>query len=114
MYLGINNLQFVDQRAFQRINSDLKGRFLLSNGEEYDCLVKVISPGGLCAFCDANNIIIGEIITVLIDEIGRIKGKVINFDDKRGYVIQIIASENTKRKLAEKIMLIANKDDIEF
>ncbi|AKK20413.1 PilZ domain-containing protein [Candidatus Liberibacter africanus] len=110
MYRGIHNLQFVDQRAFQRIKVDFKGRFLLFDGTEYDCVVKEISPGGLCIICDVPVCLVGKRFIVFVDKIGRIEGKIVNFDSNRGYAVRIIDSEDKKRKLADKLIWLANKD----
>ncbi|MFV0256341.1 PilZ domain-containing protein [Candidatus Liberibacter solanacearum] len=112
MYRGIHNLQFIDQRAFQRIKVDLKGRFLLFDGAEYDCVVREVSPGGLCIACDVPMVLIGERFIVFVEKIGRIEGKVVNFDIKKGYAVRIISSEDNRRKLADKLVWLANKDDL--
>ncbi|MBL0849156.1 MAG: PilZ domain-containing protein [Candidatus Liberibacter ctenarytainae] len=113
MYRGIHNLQFVDQRAFQRIKVDLRGRFLLFNGAEYDCIVREMSPGGLFFSCENSVALIGERSIVFVEKIGRIEGEVISFDS-RGCAVRIIASEQSRRKLAEKITWIANQDDLQI
>ncbi|WP_333948271.1 PilZ domain-containing protein [Candidatus Liberibacter brunswickensis] len=110
MYRGIHNLQFIDQRAFQRIKVDLKGRFILFDGSEYDCTIKEISTGGLYIACDVPIILVGKRFIVFIDKIGRIDGKVLSFDNKRNYEVRILGSEDKKRKLANKLVLLANKD----
>ncbi|AHA27879.1 PilZ domain-containing protein [Candidatus Liberibacter americanus] len=114
MYLGINNLQFVDQRAFQRVKLDLNGRFLLLCDKEYKCIIHEMSPGGLYIIIEAfDDVIIGNNYTIIIDEIGHIEAKIIRFDSKRrGYALKILASENTKRKIAANITWISNKDYI--
>lgn len=113
IYQGINNLQFVDQRAFQRVKVDLKGRFLLLCGEEYDCDIHEMSPGGLCVTCNVpDDIMIGKHYIICIDQIGRIEGKIIRFDTKRGYAVRIIASANIRRKIANNLTLISDKDDL--
>ncbi|CAL9914406.1 PilZ domain-containing protein [Candidatus Liberibacter solanacearum] len=112
MYRGIHNLQFIDQRAFQRIKVDLKGRFLLFDGTEYDCVVREVSPGGLCITCDVPMVLIGERFIFFVEKIGRIESKVVNFDIKKGYSVRIISSEDNRRKLADNLVWLANKDDL--
>ncbi|MBA5723855.1 PilZ domain-containing protein [Candidatus Liberibacter sp.] len=112
MYRSIRNLQFIDQRAFQRMKVDLRGLFLLFNGEEHECRVREVSPGGLCFSYDNVGIKIGERIIVFIEQIGRVEGKVINCDSKRGCVVRIITSEHNRQKLAEKLIWLSNKDDL--
>ncbi|XCE45890.1 PilZ domain-containing protein [Candidatus Liberibacter asiaticus] len=112
MYRGIHNLQFIDQRAFQRVKVDLKGRFLLFDGTEYNCIVREISPGGLCIVCDVPMFLVGERSIVFVEKVGRIEGKVVNFDSNRGYAVRIVTSENERRKLADKLIWLANKDDL--
>ncbi len=96
--------------AFQRVSVKLSGRLMLSNHEEYDCTALDMSPGDLVMRCDAVPRK-GERIIAYLDHVGRIEGSVARLGEGT-FVLQIVAPERKRSKLAAQLTWIANKHEL--
>ncbi|MCB1437983.1 MAG: PilZ domain-containing protein [Rhodobiaceae bacterium] len=96
-----------EKRRHQRVNVNLIGRFMLSDGEEYPCQTSNMSPGGVAL---VSSIIgrKGERIIVYLDEIGRLEGVIARVFNG-GFAVQIHATERKRDKLANQLTWLANR-----
>ncbi|SIQ12608.1 PilZ domain-containing protein [Rhizobium sp. RU20A] len=96
--------------SFQRVGVKLQGRLMLSNREEFDCLVDEMSPGDAVVQCDVapRN---GERIIAYLDHVGRIEGTVARITEG-SFVLQLTAPERKREKLAAQLTWIANKHEL--
>jgi hypothetical protein len=97
-------------RSFQRVTVNIRGRLMLSNYEEYDCVVTDMSPGDLCILCGGLPRL-NERVIAYLDHIGRIEGRVLEFI-KDGFVLSVNATGRKREKLAAQLTWIANKHEL--
>ncbi|WP_377289244.1 PilZ domain-containing protein [Rhizobium sp. SG2393] len=107
---GVSQAKQYDEGAFQRVGVRLSGRLMLSNHEEYDCMAAEMSPGDAVMMCEVMPRK-GERIIAYMDHVGRIEGTVARFADG-GFVLQIVAPERKREKLAAQLTWIANKHEL--
>jgi hypothetical protein len=65
-----------DGRRHRRAVLTLRGRYMLSDGREYDCRTIDISAGGI-AILGAIKGKVGERVVVYLDQVGRVEGTIV-------------------------------------
>lgn len=97
-----------DSRNFQRVSVGLPGRLMLSDFSEFDCKTVDLSPGDIYFQCSAFPKV-GERIVAYVDHIGRLEGHVARLAE-HGFVVNLIATERKRDKLAAQLTWLANKN----
>lgn len=101
-----------DRRRFSRVRIALPGRFMLADGSEHKCCSIDISPGSAAISASALPQR-GSRIILYLDRLGRLEGEVQRiFDD--GFAITFSVSDAKKRRLAEDLTWLANRDLADF
>ncbi len=101
-----------DRRRFARVKIALAGRFMLADGSEHNCCSMDISPGS-AAISASHLPSRGSRIILYLDRLGRLEGEVQRvFED--GFAIAFSASDAKKRRLAEDLTWLANRDLADF
>lgn len=89
------------------VEVDFRGRYMLTDGEEFECSVKEISLNGLFLH-SPSAVRTGEHCIVYIDLIGRLEGIVIASNDD-GFVLELKMSVSKRAKLASMLDLLRLK-----
>lgn len=101
-----------ERRRFARVKIALAGRFMLADGSEHNCCSIDISPGSAsisASYLPAR----GSRLILYIDRLGRLEGEVQRvFQD--GFAISFSVSDAKKRRLAEDLTWLANRDIADF
>ncbi len=101
-----------ERRRFSRVRIALAGRFMLADGSEHNCSSIDISPGSAAISADIRPPR-GSRIILYLDRLGRLEGEVQRvFDD--GFAISFSVSDGKKRRLAEDLTWLANRDLADF
>jgi len=100
--------QTFDQRRFKRIDVELPVRFLLGEAQ-HAARVTNMSLGG-AAFSTRVRPRIGARIVAYIDRLERFEGVVVRLF-RRGFAIQFSLPDAKRKRVADILMLIANKID---
>lgn len=101
-----------ERRRFARVKIALAGRFMLADGSEHNCCSIDVSPGS--ASISAGYLPPrGSRIILYLDRLGRLEGEIQRvFED--GFALAFSASEAKKRRLAEDLTWLANRDLADF
>ena len=99
-----------EQSAFQRVQINIQGRLMLSNYEEFECLVIDMSPGDMYVDCRGRPRA-NERVVAYIEHLGRIEGNVLAVDS-HGFSMSINATERKREKLAAQLTWLANKHEL--
>ncbi|HET7413348.1 MAG TPA: PilZ domain-containing protein [Pararhizobium sp.] len=99
-----------EQALFSRVNVNLHGRLMLSNFDEYDCVVTEMSPGDVFFETGASPLE-GERVIAYLDHLGRIEGRVTELH-AGGFVVDLKATDRKRDKLAAQLTWIANKHEL--
>ena len=106
------NVSEGERRRFSRVRIALAGRFMLADGTEHTCCSIDISPGSAAISADIRPPR-GTRIILYLDRLGRLEGEVQRvFDD--GFAISFSVSDAKKRRLAEDLTWLANRDLADF
>jgi hypothetical protein len=97
-----------ERRQFQRVRLNLKGRYMLANGQEFLCHITNMSPGGIALTASMSGSA-GERVIAYVDHIGRIEG-VIARQLPSGFAITITSTTHKRDKLAAQLTWLANRD----
>lgn len=101
-----------ERRRFSRVRIALPGRFMLADGVEHKCCSIDISPGSAAISASALPQR-GSRIILYLDRLGRLEGEVQRiFED--GFALSFSVSEAKKRRLAEDLTWLANRDLADF
>ena len=101
-----------ERRRFSRVRIALAGRFMLADGTEHNCCSIDISPGSAAISADIRPPR-GSRIILYLDRLGRLEGGVQRvFED--GFAISFSVSDAKKRRLAEDLTWLANRDLADF
>ena len=65
-----------EHRRHRRVRMTIRGRYMLSDGREYDCRTVDISAGGV-AILGVIKGKIGERVVVYLDQVGRVEGTIV-------------------------------------
>ena len=97
----------VERRQFQRVRLNLPGRYMLADGQELDCQVTNMSPGGMALIASMSGPAGGRVIAY-IDHIGRIEGAIARRFPS-GFALAITSTEHKREKLAAQLTWLANR-----
>lgn len=97
-------------RRFQRIKTNLPGRFMMPDQQEYPCQVTEMSPGDIKLYTPVKAEI-GDRIVVYIDIMGRVDGTVARLFES-GMALSYKLSPLKQDRIADKLTWLANKDSI--
>ena len=101
-----------DRRRFSRVRIALPGRFMLADGSEHNCCTIDLSPGTAAISASALPQR-GSRIILYLDRLGRLEGEVQRiFAD--GFAIAFSVSDAKKRRLAEDLTWLANRELADF
>jgi len=95
---------------FQRVKVSLLGRYMLADRREFPCQVLEMSPGDAVVIAPISGTL-GENVIAYIDHIGRIEGSIIDPVDG-GFVMEVVASDRKRDKMAAQLTWLANKDHL--
>lgn len=98
------------ERTFQRVGVNLPGRLMLASHDEFNCIAVEMSPGDVVLTSEARPRI-GERVIAYIEYVGRIEGHVLQLADGT-FVIDILATDRKREKLAAQLTWIANKHEL--
>ncbi len=107
-----NNPAIKEMRKHQRVPLSIPGRFMLEDKTEYPCQVVNMSPGGV-AILAPNYGRIGERIVCYLETLGRLEGFVVRHFGS-GFSFTINASPRKRERLAEQLMWLSNKDNLDL
>lgn len=100
------------KRRFARVKIALAGRFMLADGTEHNCCSIDVSPG-TAAISASVLPVRGSRVILYLDRLGRLEGEVKRvFED--GFAITFSVSESKRRRLAEDLTWLANRDIADF
>jgi hypothetical protein len=92
-----------DKRRHPRIETNLRGRYMLSDRREFPCTIADVALGGI-AVAGPERGAIGETVVVYMDQLGRVEGEVVRHLEG-GFALQLTittrATEKFARRLAE-------------
>ncbi|PLX34866.1 MAG: pilus assembly protein PilZ [Hyphomicrobiales bacterium] len=97
-------------RKFQRIKTNLPGRFMMPDQQEYPCQVMEMSPGDIKLYTPVKAAI-GDRIVVYIDVMGRFDGTVARLFES-GMALTLQLSPLKQDRIADKLTWLTNKDTI--
>lgn len=97
-------------RRFQRIKTNLPGRFMMPDQQEYPCQVTEMSPGDIKIYTPVKAEI-GDRILVYIEIMGRVDGIVSRLFES-GMALTYKLSPLKQDRIADKLTWLANKDTI--
>ncbi len=97
-----------ERRAARRVNTQLAGRYMLSNWQEYPCWVLNISLTGLLLQGPKPGAI-GEKVIVYADQLGRVQGEVVRAT-KGEFAIRLTSTTAALEKLASKLRRLEAKN----
>jgi len=95
---------------FQRVKVSLLGRYMLADRREFPCQVLEMSPGDAVVIAPISGTL-GENVIAYIDHIGRIEGSIID-PVEGGFVMEVVASDRKRDKMAAQLTWLANKDHL--
>jgi len=95
---------------FQRVKVSLLGRYMLADRREFPCQVLEMSPGDAVVIAPISGTL-GENVIAYVDHIGRIEGSIIDPVDG-GFVMEVVASDRKRDKMAAQLTWLANKDHL--
>lgn len=93
---------------FQRVKVSVLGRYMLSDRREFPCQVLEMSPGDAMVVAPVPGTVTEKVIAYL-DHLGRVEGAVTELVDG-GFMMEIIASNRKRDKMAAQLTWLANKD----
>lgn len=96
-----------DRRYFHRVRTQLLGRFMCEDKQEYPCRIIDMSAGGL-AVQAATSATMGERVVVYVDQIGRIEG-VVSRVFPEGFAVKIIATDYKREKIVNQLTWLVNR-----
>jgi PilZ domain-containing protein len=96
-----------ERRKHQRVKIQLTGRYMLSNRQEYPCMTRDMSPGGVALIADAIPQI-GETVVAYIDHLGRAEGRCVRMIEG-GFAMTVSGTIRRKDKLAAQLTWFANR-----
>lgn len=101
----------IDRRLYKRIPLELKGRFMLPDRSEHDCLVRDISGSGLSLITPLTGEV-GDRVVAYISEIGRLEGDIVRtFDD--GFAIELRITPFKREKLLRTLCTLDQSAEAE-
>jgi hypothetical protein len=116
---GVDDIAVVDRRREPRIILSLPARYALGNQRdtsgqslEFECRVINISLHAMALFAPVTGSI-GDRVTVLCDEFGRLEGSITRLL-AGGFVIELIMTDAERRELATKIEVYENIKNHDF
>jgi hypothetical protein len=116
---GADDIAVVDRRREPRIILSLPGRYALANRRdasgqllEFECRVVNISLHAMALFAPVTGTV-GDRVIVSCDEFGKLEGSIARLLD-RGFVMEIIATDDERRELATKIEVYENIKNHDF
>jgi PilZ domain len=97
----------VERRKAERVPLTLRGRYMLSDGEEFLCQTIDVSAVGIAL---EGYIVpdLGELIIVYLDELGRVEGRVARRGDG-WFAIDARTSQSRIRRIEQKIAALSGK-----
>lgn len=101
-----------DHRRFSNVKIALAGRFMLADGSEHPCCSIDISPGAATIASDKKPQR-GQRLILYLDRLGRLEGEVQRVFET-GFALLFAASDAKKRRLAEDLTWLANRDLVDF
>jgi hypothetical protein len=99
-----------DAPRFQRVKVSLLGRYMLADRREFPCQVLEMSPGDAVVIAPISGRV-GERVIAYIDHVGRIEGSILDPVDG-GFVMDVVASDRKRDKMAAQLTWLANKDHL--
>lgn len=99
-----------DRRRNQRIRVNVKGRYMLEDQQDYECLVTEMSRGDMIVQTAKVGNVNERVITYL-DHFGRLEGKISRILAD-GFSVEILGSEHKKEKLDTQLSWFVNKDKL--
>ena len=96
-----------ERRRFQRVRVNLLGRYMLSDRQEYPCLVANMSPGGMALIAPVSGHE-GERVIAYIDHLGRLEGTIARLF-QNGFAMSVAATPRKRDKLAAQLTWLANR-----
>jgi hypothetical protein len=100
----------IDRRNDGRLKVRLVGRFMRSDRKEFDC-ESIDASATSMAFSSEAGVQFGERIVAYLNQIGRIEGKVAR-RFPGGFAIQMNLPEAKRRKLADQLTWLANRQEL--
>ena len=96
----------VSKRRHERMRTELLGRYMLADGREAKCAVRDVSLGGV-ALAAPERGAIGENVVVYVDQIGRLRGRIVRYIDG-GFALALDVSTLATQRLAQRLRDVAN------
>jgi hypothetical protein len=116
---GVDDIAVVDRRREPRIILSLPARYSLANRRaasgqqhEFECRIINISLHAMALFAPVTGAL-GDRAVVSCDEFGKLQGSITRLL-ARGFVIEIIATDDERRELATKIEVYENIKNHDF
>jgi hypothetical protein len=101
-----------DPPRFASVKIALAGRFMLADGSEHPCTSIDVSPG-TATLATAKTVQRGQYLILYLDRLGRLEGEV-QKPFEQGFTIHFASSEAKRRRLAEDLTWLANRDLVDF
>lgn len=95
-----------DRRGHQRVDTPLKARFLTETGDERSGVVLNISPGGAMIRAKYPPAF-GQGVILYIDQIGRMKGRVVRSDNET-FAVKYDQTRTKSAKVADELTYVVN------
>ena len=93
----------VERRRYGRVAVALRGRYMLSDGKEYDCQIVDVSPVGFAIRGPLAGDL-GERVIAYVQELGRIEGVIVRrAADDEWFALDLRVPSSRMHKLAKKI-----------
>jgi PilZ domain len=99
-----------DRRRFHRVRLNVMGRYLLTNGREYVCRTRDMSPVGLALIAPALGRI-GERVIAYLEHFGRLEGRIVR-SFSIGFVINIAATKYKRDKIAIELTRLVDQQNL--
>jgi hypothetical protein len=101
-----------DRRRHQRVKMDIEGRFMRADKQDYPCIVRNISPGGLAisalVTCD-----ISEHVILYLPDLGRFEGEVVRLFEE-GFAVRLTGTAYKREKIANQLTWIINRNKLDL
>jgi PilZ domain-containing protein len=99
-----------ERRRYRRMRVSLTGRYMLTNGREYRCRARDMSPGGVALIVPVSGRM-GERVIAYLDHIGRLEGPIVR-TFPNGFALMILTPEHRRTRIATKLTRVADQQSL--
>lgn len=100
-----------DKRRHPRIQTRLRGRYMLSDRREFPCTIIDVALGGV-ALTGSERGAIGETVIVYMDELGRVEGQIVRFLEG-GFALELTITTRATEKFARRLSELQAHDKLQ-